>query len=82
MKKVLVVVVAIAVGFAFTSCKKNCNCSGSYKVDVAGMPTQEYTLASTSIGQMSKTECESYKYDPQVTVPGATVTADIKCKSE
>jgi len=79
MKKLLVVVVAVAVGFAFTSCKKNCICSGNYKFFIEGMPDQEVPIPPTSVGELSKSECESYKWNFEVP-EGATFT--FACKSE
>jgi len=80
MKKVLIVVVAVAVGFAFTSCKKNCNCSGLTKVEVEGLPPieQKWTFDA---GKLSKSDCEAFKWDLGTQLPeGATFT--YECKSE
>jgi hypothetical protein len=42
MKKVFVVLCAVAIGFAFTSCTKDCVCTGEYGVkDVLVIPVNE-----------------------------------------
>ena len=73
MKKLLVVVAVVAVGFAFTSCKKDCVCSG--KVTVLGIET---VVPEYSAGEMSTADCEAVKY--AAAAPGAVV--DVKCKSK
>ncbi len=74
MKKLLAVVAVVAVGFAFTSCKKDCVCSGTVKID--GLP--DITVPETPVGEMSTSDCKAYNYD--YGTPGAK--ADITCKSK
>jgi hypothetical protein len=82
MKKVFLVLCVAAIGFAFTSCKKDCVCSGSYKIEIDGIDPIEYTLPATSVGEMKVSDCESYDWKYDGATPGATVTYDITCKAE
>jgi hypothetical protein len=70
MKKLFVVLGVVAFGFCFTSCKKDCKCS----ITLDGTEV----LAPTSVGEMSKSDCESYKYD--MTAFGSS--SKLTCKSE
>ena len=82
MKKLLVVLGVVAFGFAFTSCKKDCKCSGTVKMEAEGMDPMEQKIDFTTPDKMSKSDCESYVYKYDAAIPGATVTSDVKCKAE
>jgi len=82
MKKLFLVLGVAAVCFCATSCKKDCKCSGTIKSTVLGV-TSESTLPPTSVGEMSSSACNAYEYkSPGLSVPGAEVVYDVKCKVE
>jgi hypothetical protein len=70
MKKLFVVLGVVAFGFAFTSCKKDCKCSITFD--------GQEVLAPTSVGELSKSDCEAYKYDMSLFDSSSKLT----CKSE
>jgi len=82
MKKLFLLLGVAAFCFAATSCKKSCVCEGTYKGEVEGIDPIEYTLPPTTVGEMSKADCESFKWGIPVELPGYTYTYDITCKAE
>ena len=59
MKKAFLVVACVCFVVAATSCKKDCVCSG--KATIEGLAS--VTIPEQSVGEMSKSDCESYKYE-------------------
>jgi len=72
MKKLFVVLCVAAIGFAFTSCKKECVCTGTQTL------LGEETNVEVKVGEMSKKDCEAYKYE----VKTEGVEVNVTCKSE
>ena len=81
MKKLVVLLAIAAISFGFTSCKKNCTCTGTSVMKIEGEEDVK-TNVNYSAGKMSKSECESYKYVGGITMPGATIEQNVKCSVE
>lgn len=77
MRKVFVALACVAFVASMTSCKKDCKCSGTYKIDMYGF-SQEITVPEFSVGEMSKKDCENYEYSAGI----AGATYSLTCKSE
>ena len=78
MKKLLIIFGVVVFSFAFFSCKKQCVCSGTIEAN----GNVERALDKESVGEMKKSECESYDYPFKSVVPEATVVKKVTCKAE
>ena len=79
MKKLLVVLGVVAVGFAFTSCKKDCVCTGTVKVE-----GQADVKVDQNVGSMKSADCKNdlYKFTKPAGVEDKDIKIDVKCAAK
>ena len=80
MKKVFLVLCVVAIGFAFTSCKKDCKCSGSYEYTLLDEP-YKIEIPEYSAGELKKADCEAVTFTLPAGLPD-DVKLTFTCKSE